>query len=211
MTLLSLSSKFQGLVPPPYLAPPSFSSPVTTYQSALFSDLPSSGPGWAWSLWSGQQTESTRSTVCSLRKKNPNISSDWNFFPTTFCFHEYKSISKHAQIRIYPEEECLSYRLFLFVFFFFFLIALLPFKVQQTKHKDLRFLKDSERSFRLSKEGDFISNTWPFSDYKSNVIIIDSVKNRGKSIQNNQIAGNFIISRECHSEYFVVFPSSLSS
>ena len=96
-----------------------------------------------------------------------------------------------------------------------FLTATLPYNTQQAKHKDLRYLDNSESDFWLCKEGHFIPKTLSFSDYKSNVIIWTVWKTEKKikhtHTQKNQIIGNFTISREHHSACFDVFPSSLFS
>lgn len=95
-----------------------------------------------------------------------------------------------------------------------FLIATLPYNTQQAKHKDLRYLDDSESDFWLFKEGHFIPlRHCLFLIIKAMWSSGQCEKQEGKKThtKKNQIIGNFTISRERHSACFDVFPSSLFS
>lgn len=64
------------------------SSRVPTCSECPISDLPNSGPSQVWPLWckAGKWKALEGVSVCLLREKNPEILSDWNFFPPHCAF-----------------------------------------------------------------------------------------------------------------------------
>lgn len=80
------------------------SSRVPTCSECPISDLPNSGPSQAWPLWckAGTRKALKGVSVCLLREKNPEILSDWNFFPPHSAFmgtNQYVNILRSGFIQ----------------------------------------------------------------------------------------------------------------
>lgn len=154
------------------LRPSPFSMPGSSYLRLTcnhLSECPVLRPAQRWAKPGlnsleyrvGKQKALQAVSVCLLRKKILK-SQVIGIFPTTFCFHEYKSLSKHTWIRVYLQEELLSCGPY----------SSLDTEVTvQCPGNKTQWFEGPERfwNFRPFKEKYLISNTLPFSDYKSHM------------------------------------------